>query len=479
LRLLIFILTICIVFSGCVEEKNATHSNVSAHQGPVNTTLENMSSTTLSSEEENIPEIEVTSFSSVYMHDNSKNVLTYLFSWDYVPGNESIKLSDYLMNDHGIDWVRNVQIIKTDDNNTIRVFTPNNSVELKLANDKKSVLITPNDIQLIVKEEENKFCIYKVEEYDGRDDPSGSIIGYNISEKHYAVYGLSIKNNGSNDLDFRLNELHVRDGDNIFNATTLDPYGFYDRSRLEVLSNLKKENKIENMTLHPGQTINGSVAFQVNSLYNESFLLIYNETLISSTSYEKNIKALRVAERFNYSTALNIPPFYDETFESALEGTPLFCNWINRSVFEFINKADLERTMSSSPSSIDGIHWTRIVYALKVIPERNITMLPEKNRQSDTNSLLVVDDTGEELINTSRFVEIAILKNESYKLYSRESSGVPQMNLSNVTFVRTSFECLHGYPMCVYASMNNQDVLLDDNLNIIVVVYDTMGYHFV
>jgi hypothetical protein len=135
--------------------------------------------------------------------------------------------------------------------------------------------------------------------------------------------------------------------------------------------------------------------------------------------------------------------------------------------------------MSSSPSSIDGIHWTRIVYALKVIPERNITMLPEKNRQSDTNSLLVVDDTGEELINTSRFVEIAILKNESYKLYSRESSGVPQMNLSNATFVRTSFECLHGYPMCVYASMNNQDVLLDDNLNIIVVVYDTMGYHFV
>jgi hypothetical protein len=106
-------------------------------------------------------------------------------------------------------------------------------------------------------------------------------------------------------------------------------------------------------------------------------------------------------------------------------------------------------------------------------------MLPEKNSQSYTNSLLVVDDTGEELINTSRFDGIAILRNESYKLYSRESSDVPHMNISNATFARTSFECLHGSPMCVYASINNQDVLLDDNLNIIIFVNNSFGYHFV
>jgi hypothetical protein len=477
--MLIFILTIGIIFSGCVEEKDATQSNESAYQWPVNITPENLSSTTLSSEAENIPEIEVTSFSSIYMHDNSENVLSYLFSWENVPGNESNILSDYLMNDLEIDWVNNAQIIKTDDNNTIRVFSPNNSVELKLADNKNTVLITPNDIQLKVKEEDNKFCIYKVEKYGGRDDPSGSIIGYNITEKHYAVYGLSIKNNCSSDLDFKLNELHVRDGDQIFNTTTLDPYGFYVRSHLEALSNLKKENKIKNMTLSPGQTINGSVVFQVNSLYNESFLLMYKDTPISSPTYEKSIEALRVAERFNYSTALRTPPYSEDTYESTPEGTPLFCNWINRSVFEFFNKADSERTMSSSLSFIDGIHWTRIVYALKVIPKRNITMLPEKNSQSFTNSLLVVDDTGEELINKSRFDGIAILRNESYKLYSRESSDVPSMNMSNATFARTSFECLHGSPMCVYASINNQDVLLDDNLNIIIFVNDNFGYHFV
>jgi len=154
LRILIFILTICIIFSGCIEEKNAVQSNGSAYDGPVNITPENLSSIALSSEEENIPEIEVTSFSSIYMHDNSENVLSYLFSWDNVPGNESKKLSDYLLNDLEIDWVNNAQIIKTDDNNTIRVFTPNNSLELKVADNKNIVLTTPGDIQLKVKEED-------------------------------------------------------------------------------------------------------------------------------------------------------------------------------------------------------------------------------------------------------------------------------------------------------------------------------------
>ena len=97
--MLIFILTIFIIFSGCVDENNVTQSNESAYQGPVNITPGNLSSTTLSSEEENIPEIEVTSFSSIYMHDNSEKIDGYLFSWDNVPGNESQRLISYLKND--------------------------------------------------------------------------------------------------------------------------------------------------------------------------------------------------------------------------------------------------------------------------------------------------------------------------------------------------------------------------------------------
>jgi hypothetical protein len=121
------------------------------------------------------------------MHDNSKNVLSYLFCWDNIPGHDNDELSEYLRNDLEIDWVNNAQIIKTDDNNTIRVFTPNNSLELKLIDNKKSVLIIPNDIQLIVKEKENKLCIYKVKEYDGGEDSSGSIIG-SILRKNIMQY---------------------------------------------------------------------------------------------------------------------------------------------------------------------------------------------------------------------------------------------------------------------------------------------------
>ncbi len=475
--MLLFVLIIFLIFfSGCVEENNATQPNESTYQDSVNITPENLSSESLSSEEENIPEIEVRSFSSVYMHDNSENVLRYLFSWDNIPGNESNNLSEYLMNDLGIDWVSNAQIIKTYDNNTIRVFTHNNSLELKLADNRKTALITPNDIQLKVKKENGKLCIYRVKEYNGAGDPAESKLGYNLNERYYVVYGLSIKNNGSKDLDFKLNELHLRDGDHIFNTTNLDPYGFYERSHLEVLSSLKEENKIESTTLSPGQTINRSAVFQVNSLYNESFSLMYKGTPVSSASFEKSIEALGLAERFNYVTAFG---YSEETYDLNSDGTPSFCKWVNRSVFEFLNKADSENMMRSSPSSFNGIRWTKIVYALEVKPEINITTLPVKNSDSYTYSLLAIDDTGEELINTPVVEKIAFLRNGTYKHYSRNYQDFPQINLTNCTFVRTSFERTYGTHMDVCVSINNQDLMLDDNLNATLVRYSDGGYHFV
>ena len=88
-------------------------------------------------------------------------------------------------------------------------------------------------------------------------------------------------------------------------------------------------------------------------------------------------------------------------FEPNLKQYPFICsNWVNRSVFEFFNKADSENVVKLL--SLMYIECcTRIVYALKVIPERNITMLPEKIVLIFRH--LVVDDTGEELINTSDF----------------------------------------------------------------------------
>jgi hypothetical protein len=79
----------------------------------------------------------------------------------------------------------------------------------------------------------------------------------------------------------------------------------YDNSRLlEVLEDLKRETKIQDTIILPGQTLNGSLVLRVNSLYNESFLLKYNATPVSSKFFEKTIEALRTVESFNYSVAL-------------------------------------------------------------------------------------------------------------------------------------------------------------------------------
>ena len=491
--MVIFILTIFIIFSGCVEESEVTHSNESVHQGSVNTTPENLSSTVLSSKGENIPnipEIEITSFSSIYKHDNNEKVYDYLFSWDNVPGKENEKLISYLQVEQNINypeisWGNHAQVIKSDDNKTIRVYFSNSTesmlednkgnvlrtpdVELKLreVNGKYKVLITPQTLQNIElegKEVNGKHFIYKVNEVDG----------YNITERYYAAYGLSIKNNGSKDLDFKLNELHVRDGDHIFN-TTIEP--IYRDSLSEVLSDLEKETKLEDTTLSPGQTINGSVVLQVNSLYNKTFLLMYNETPITSASFEKSIEALSTAERYNYSVIFGRPPYYiyldHDSFELNLVEYPyIWANWVNRSIFEVFNKADIESFNKDvslymrDPS--DFIHGTELVYALKVIPERNITVkthFVKKNGLDVSGSpFKVVDDSGEELINSSRTDKIGILMNQTYELRSADNIDISQMNLSNVTIVRIFFKS--GVNLCRLSSVN-QNVIVDKEQNIV------------
>jgi len=468
LRALLFILTIVIIFSGCIEESKVTQSNESVHGGSVNTTPESLSATALSSKEKNIPEIEITSFSSIYMHDNNEKVFDYhyLFNWNNVPGSETKELINYLRNDLEIDWVSTATIIKAADNNTIHVFTPTKSLELKLSDDKNTVLIAPNHI-LKVKREDNRLCVYGDEEVRSKT-------GYNITERYYAIYGLSIKNNGSKDLDFKLNELNLRDGNHIF-STTSEPES--QSSLIEVLSDLEKETKLEDTTLSPGQIINGFVVFQVNSLYNKSFLLVYNDTTITSASFEKSIEALNTAERYNYSEIFGKPP-YNDGFNDSFEYSG-FSNWVNRSIFKVVNRADIELfnkdiSLYTKEPSNNYIYGTKLVYALKVISERNITAYTHfvnKNgfvvADSTDSTFKVVDDTGEELVNTSRIDKIAILKNQTYDLHSGDSTDFTkiidnsQINFSNATIVRISFFRESGL-----ASFVNQNIIVDKELNI-------------
>lgn len=468
MRVLILILTVCIIFSGCVEENNAAQSNDSIYQGTVNAAPESISPANMSPEKENIPEIEVTSFSSIYMHDNTEKVYEYLFSWDDVPGNESQSFINYLKNYMGIDWADNAKIVKTNNNETIRVFTSENSLEFTLEDNKSKILTTIGSDSYYdskkIRTENGKIHVCRLEY-----EPISS-----ITQKYYAVYGLSIKNNGSSNIDFKLNALHVRDGNQIFN-TTNEPGSQYS-SNNELLSGLETETRIEDAILFPGQTIRGYAIFQVNSLYNESFLLMYNDTSISSASFEKCIKVLGPVEYYDYSAVFGMPPYSDffgnSSFEPDLKEYPyIWPNWVNRSVFEFFNKADSEGILKPSPYSTDIPH-TEVIYALKVIPERNITSTLERNTASSyqENYFIVTDDTGEELINTSRIDKIVILNNQTCKRYSK-NTNIPQMNFSDATVIRISYFNDYGWLLAKRVPIIDQDLILDDKRNLVVARY--------
>ncbi|RPJ64412.1 MAG: hypothetical protein EHM20_18445 [Alphaproteobacteria bacterium] len=342
---------------------------------------------------------------------------------------------------------------------------------------KNMILTTIDSVPLYlskIKKENGKIYIYRLEEYKSV---------YNITEKYYAVYNLSITNNGSKNKDFKLNELNVRDGNHIFN-TTIELESLYLSYNNEILSDLEKETKLEDTTLSPGQTINGSVVFQVNSSYNESFLLNYNKTPITSSSFIKSTEALRTAEQYNYSIVFGIPLFYSvnrDSFEPDIEEYPyIWSNWVNRSRVEFFKKVYSDKKLKYSPNDIPQ---TKIVYALKVIPERNVTSTIERYisypDSYPENHLMVVDDTGEELINKSvnrALDKIVILKDQTYERHSGEKVDTPPMHFSNVTIVKISYLNYYGRPMADSTSIIDQDLILDDEKNIILARYHCQNY---
>jgi hypothetical protein len=463
-----------VLFSGCSGEKNIAQEPDSTQKETVDVSSQNLNK---SPKEENIPDISIASFSSIYMYDNSDNEDIYLFSWENVPGNESNRLLSFLKNNLQIEWVTNAQITKDDMNNTIRVFANENSIEIILYPEISDMRIG-NMYDRRVREENGTYKVYDIK-YRNK---------YDISERCYALYDLSIKNNGSNIIDFKLKGLRLQEGDRIFNATTFEPNA---DSGLEVLDDLENKNKLQDTVLLPGQSLNGIVAFRVNSLYNRSFLLKYKTITVDSASFEKSTEALGAAENFNYSTALGIPPYINQRERSdylihlyqergispyinqSVRGVtagsyvPVFddfcdiwANWVNRSIFETFQKSDVERMRKSPPDDITSIS---MVYALRVIPERNITMYPV----TTTTNLVVIDDTGEEMINTSNIEEMAVMSNMTYTYISGSKSNFPGMNFSNSSVVRISF--LGRYYTSGRVSITNQDVILDDKLNIIVV----------
>ena len=207
------IILLLVVLSGCTGKNNIAPAPDSTQKETVDVSPQNL---TRSSKE--LPDIKITSFSSVYMHDNSNNEDIYLFSWENVPGNDSRGLLSFIKNELRIDGMENAQITRDDANKTIRVFNDENPIEIMQYNESVCFKIGANDCKnydLLVKEENGRHNIYK-RIYRNK---------HQISERYYAAYNLSIKNNGPNTIDFKLNDLRLHEGYRIFNTTILEPYG--------------------------------------------------------------------------------------------------------------------------------------------------------------------------------------------------------------------------------------------------------------
>jgi len=297
---------------------------------------------------------------------------------------------------------------------------------------------------------------------------SWSVPGRKLSEKYYAVYHLTLKNNYSNTLNFNSHYLHLATGDEIFNATTNYSKGLFHQL-----------NPIEdNATILPGQTINGSIVFQVNSSADKSLLLLYNSTPLILPSFEKSIEAQTTAELFNYSIVFGIPQFnvddYGDVNMEDLRSEDLhkepypmiWPNWIDRSVIEFYKKLDSENLENEYiRSKYPDLPITIIEYAITVMPDRNITLLPG-------NRFIIKGEGGEQIINESiayRDTGLTILNNQVYEIYSKD---ILQMNFNNATIVQISFDNKYGWGLCARITYNDQIVIIDENQDIVLAMCD-------
>jgi hypothetical protein len=172
LTTVIMLLILSVLFSGCTGEKNIAPAPDSIQKETVDVSSQNLNQ---SSNEENMPEISIASFSSVYMSDNSDNEDIYLFAWENVPGNESQRLLSYLKNDLHIDWVENAQITKAE-NKTIRVFRQEELIDIILFNESARLTIGENGYEaydLLAREEDGKHNVY-YKKYKNKYDISQS-----------------------------------------------------------------------------------------------------------------------------------------------------------------------------------------------------------------------------------------------------------------------------------------------------------------
>lgn len=74
-----------------------------------------------------------------------KNEPKYLFSWDEVPGNDNKRLLEFLKQNFNIDWLEIAKVEKFEDGRTIKISAENDSLSLRLNNEKTEVNLKIDD----------------------------------------------------------------------------------------------------------------------------------------------------------------------------------------------------------------------------------------------------------------------------------------------------------------------------------------------
>ncbi len=105
------------------------------------------------------------SFSRVHVSVQLAPGERYLFTWDEIPGNDDIKLIEFLKENFSIDCLEAPKIEKTDDDMTIKVSTEKKSFSLKLNDEKTKVNLETKDgaDEFITKIESKKINVYKLD----------------------------------------------------------------------------------------------------------------------------------------------------------------------------------------------------------------------------------------------------------------------------------------------------------------------------
>jgi hypothetical protein len=87
----------------------------------------------------------------------------YLFDWDEIPGDDTKKFKEYLIQNFGVSWIKKEKINKIDNGNAILFSKDNRYVSLRFDSEKTRAILTIDNIptdEFIVKTEKGKKKIY-------------------------------------------------------------------------------------------------------------------------------------------------------------------------------------------------------------------------------------------------------------------------------------------------------------------------------